>query len=146
MIPIYGTYKEAKQLYEHPSWEQAGWTALSALGDASMAIPLFGPEIKAATTAAKAANVTAKAAKLSKAGKAAYVMKNANNARKIAHAKTMEDITWPVLYGTLVRPTIGTVGRLGLASNENVYNMFGTTKEQVDSLRNERLREMYPIE
>lgn len=29
MIPIYGTYKEAKNLIEHPSWENAGWTALS---------------------------------------------------------------------------------------------------------------------
>jgi hypothetical protein len=93
-----------------------------------MLLPLVGPEIKAATTAAKAANVAAKAAKLSKASKAAYVMKNANNARKIAHAKTMEDITYPVLY-SFTRPTLGIAGRGTLASDENVYNMFGTTKE-----------------
>jgi hypothetical protein len=138
MIPVWGTLKEAKQLYDYPSWEQAGWTALSALGDASMfVLPLVGGPIKAAATAAKAANVASKAAK---------VAKSAKTAAKAAGAKVAEDVTTPALYGVLARPTIGTAGRFGLASNENNLNTFGMTKEQADSLYREELRRRYPIE
>lgn len=105
MIPIWGTYKEAKDLYNNPSLEQAGWTGLSALGDLSMLIPVLGPEIKAGLTATKAANTIGKAAKLSKTQRAVPLIKEANKARAIQHAKTMEDITYPAMYPFLVRPT-----------------------------------------
>jgi enhancing lycopene biosynthesis protein 2 len=98
-------------------------------------LPLVGGPIKAAATAAKAANVASKAAKASKATRLTKVAKSAKTAAKAAGAKVAEDVTTPVLYGVLTRPTIGTAGRGVLASDENVYNMFGTTKEQVDSLR-----------
>jgi hypothetical protein len=147
MIPVWGTLKEAKQLYDYPSWEQAGWTALSALGDASMfVLPLVGGPIKAAATAAKAANVASKAAKVSKVARVAKVAKSAKTAAKAAGAKVAEDVTTPALYGVLARPTIGTAGRFGLASNENNLNTFGMTKEQADSLYREELRRRYPIE
>ena len=76
MIPIWGTYKEAEDLYSNPSLEQAGWTALSALGDASMIIPLVGPEIKAGLTTAKAAKV----AKFSKPQRVVRTLKKVNKA------------------------------------------------------------------
>ena len=105
MIPIWGTYKEAEDLYNNPSLEQAGWTALSALGDASMIIPLVGPEIKAGLTTAKAASKAAKVAKFSKPQRVARTLKKVNKARAAQHSKTMQDITYPAMYPFLVRPT-----------------------------------------
>lgn len=36
LIPIYGTYKEAKNFINEPSWENAGWTALSLVSEIPM--------------------------------------------------------------------------------------------------------------
>lgn len=104
MILGVGTYLEAKDFYNNPTWEQAGWTTLSALGDASMIFPIIGGPTKAAITSAKVANTIGKAAKLSKAERFVPLLQDANKARKVAHAKMLEDITWPALYGTMVRP------------------------------------------
>jgi hypothetical protein len=131
MIPIWGTYKEAEALYNYPSWEQAGWTALSALGDLSMLIPLAGPEIKAGLTSARAANAIGKAAKVSKVKRAVPIIKDANKARKVAHAKTMEDITYPAIYSILGRPSgvgLSLPFRLD-SSNDNLTEDYNKTEE-----------------
>lgn len=62
MIPIYGTYKEVDNLIQNPSWENAGWTALSIASE----IPLLklaklskgAKVLKAAKTLKKAPLVT----------------------------------------------------------------------------------------
>lgn len=105
MIPVYGTYKEFQDLYNNPSWSQAGWAALSALGDLSMLVPLVGPAAKASLTAAKAANTIGKAAKLNKAQRVVPLLQETQKAGKAALVKTGEDVTWPVLYSTMARPT-----------------------------------------
>ena len=33
MIPIYGTYQDAKNFYHNPTLENLGWTVASGLGD-----------------------------------------------------------------------------------------------------------------
>lgn len=59
MIPVYGTYKDAKEFYHNPSWENAGWLAVSALSE----IP-FLKWLKAgkATKAVRAVNKATQAA------------------------------------------------------------------------------------
>ena len=59
MIPIYGTYKDAKEFYHNPSWKNAFWLGVSALSE----IP-FLKWMKAgkATKAAKAVDKATEAA------------------------------------------------------------------------------------
>ena len=68
MIPIWGTYKEAEDFFENPSWGQAGWLLASAASDLASILPIVGPAAKAATTSAiasaRAANTIGKAAKV----------------------------------------------------------------------------------
>lgn len=72
LIPIVGTVNEARQLIENPSWEQAGWTALSLLGDAATIFTFgAGEGAKAAITTAKATRSLSKASRAYKQSKAA---------------------------------------------------------------------------
>lgn len=137
MIPVYGTYKEAQDLYNNPSWSQAGWTALSALGDLSMLIPLIGPELKAGITAARVANGIGKAAKVTKAKRVVPIIQDANKARQIQHAKTMEDITWPALYSVMVRPSAVT---LSLPFRIEQLQENDSIKNDNDSIKNNENR------
>ena len=59
MIPIYGTYKEVKKLVEDPSWENAGYAALSLLSEIPVAkVAKLGKVAKIAKTAKEAPIVT----------------------------------------------------------------------------------------
>ena len=51
-IPIYGTYQDAKDFYNEPSWENAGWVGLSVLSEFPILKALKG--IKAASKITKA--------------------------------------------------------------------------------------------
>lgn len=72
LIPIVGTGNEVRQLIQNPSWEQAGWTGLSLLGDLATIFTFgAGEGAKAAITTAKTTRSLSKAAKAYKSGKQA---------------------------------------------------------------------------
>lgn len=103
MVPGLGTYLEAKDLYNHPSWGQAGWTALSALGDIAMFAPVVGPAISSSLKAAKIANTAAKAAKVGKTGRLGAATKAGHVAAKAS--LNAADYTAPALGTFMVRPS-----------------------------------------
>lgn len=119
MIPIWGTYKEAEDFFENPSWGQAGWLLASAASDLASILPIVGPAAKAATTSAitsaRAANTIGKAAKVSKARRvvpiAQDMFKAGNKAGKRAWQDWLkkDDITTPVLNTFLVKPSAVTL-------------------------------------
>jgi len=61
MIPIYGTLKSYKDLYDEPSWSNLGSAALSTVGDAGLIVGAGG--LLKGAVAANAANKAVKAAR-----------------------------------------------------------------------------------
>lgn len=107
MIPIYGTYKDAKEFYNEPSWENAMWLGISAISEV--------PFLK-----------WVKAGKIAKAGKA--VDKAVEVAEKYSKVKKkvdrMREI--PNIKPSRVRKASGEAGRLHL-------EMLKTTGEALQS-------------
>ena len=65
MLPIYGTYKSWRDVYNDPTWTNLGLAGLSTLGDAALIFGGAGMGLKSISTGAKAAKAAEKASKLS---------------------------------------------------------------------------------
>lgn len=79
-VPILGTLNEARQFAQNPSWEQAGWTAMSLAGEVFPLLKGF----KAAKNTLKAAEASLKVAKSAhRANQIAYSNRIAKNMLQI---------------------------------------------------------------
>ena len=67
MIPIYGTYKSWKDVYNEPTWTNLGLAGLSTVGDAALIFGGAGMGLKALNTGTKVAKATEKVNKLNNA-------------------------------------------------------------------------------
>ena len=118
MIPIYGTYKDAKEFYNDPSWENAMWLGISAISEV--------PFLK-----------WVKAGKIAKAGKA--VDKAVEVAEKYSKVKKkvdrMREI--PNINPSRVRRASGEAGRLHL-------EMLKTTGEALQAKEAAKYFSLFP--
>ena len=74
MIPIYGTYQDAKEFINNPTLENFGWTVASGLGDV-----FFFTGLGAGLKGLKAANAARRAKSILKAKRAAKLLDTKRN-------------------------------------------------------------------
>lgn len=91
MIPIYGTYQDAKNFYKDPTLENLGWTIASGLGDVFFFTGL-GAGIKGlkAARAARAAKHALLGKRASKLLDAKYNFYNTRNRRLLGESNPQE--------------------------------------------------------